>query len=73
MRNSMGQGIGSNLTIWCSSDVLLAAEYACISIVRDDIDRMNRKMLGLLVLGIALVPFASRAMTIYSRAARQPE
>ncbi len=37
--------------------------YACILIVRNDIDRMKRKILGLLVLGIALVPFASSAMT----------
>src|SRR3954449_5401040 len=36
---------------------------ACILIVRNDIDCMKRKMLGSLVLGIALVPFASSAMT----------
>src|SRR4030095_7931857 len=30
---------------------------------RNDIDRMKRKVLGLLLLGIALVPFASSATT----------
>jgi len=40
---------------------------ASISIVRNDIDRMKRTILGLLVLGIALVPFASRAMPLVRR------
>src|SRR5262245_54203172 len=31
--------------------------------VRNDMDRMKRKILGLLVLGIALLPFASSAAT----------
>jgi hypothetical protein len=37
--------------------------YACVLIVRNDIDRMKRGILGLLVLGIALIAFASSAMT----------
>ena len=42
---------------------MCANSYARILIVRNDINRMKRKILGLLVLGIALVPFASSAMT----------
>ena|SRR5437016_11365008 len=38
--------------------------YARVLIVRNDIGRMKRKMLGLLVLGVALVPFASSPMAI---------
>src|SRR6266576_744775 len=47
------------------ASIVLCAQilYACILIVRNHIDRMKRKILGLLGLGIALVSFASSAMT----------